>query len=135
MSAFSEEEVAYLGSQRLARIATVGPDGQPDVSPVGFEFDGTYLFVGGMDPAKTRKFRNVEAGNSKVAIVIDDLVSTDPWTPRYLRIYGEAQLVERQGQFGEAPYMKITPTLSWSFNLEGRPFTHDRQVVVRRTAH
>jgi pyridoxamine 5'-phosphate oxidase family protein len=131
----TQEESAYLRSQRLARIATVGPDGQPDVSPVGFEFDGAYVYVGGLDPAKTRKFRNVEAGNSKVAIVIDDLVSTDPWTPRYLRIYGEAELVQRQGQFGNAPYMKITPTLSWSFNLEGQPFTHDRQVVVQRTVH
>lgn len=132
---FSQEEIGYLRSQRLARIATVDPDGQPDVAPVGFEFDGTHLYVGGIDPTKTRKFRNVRAGNPKVAIVIDDLVSTDPWTPRYLRIYGEAELVERQGQFGTAPYMKITPTLSWSFNLDGQPFTHDRQVVVRRTVH
>jgi pyridoxamine 5'-phosphate oxidase family protein len=37
---FSDEEVAYLRSQRLARLATVAPDGQPDVVPVGFEFDG-----------------------------------------------------------------------------------------------
>ena len=132
---FTQEEAAYLRAQRLARIATVAPDGQPDVVPVGFEFDGTHVYVGGMDPVRTRKFRNVQAGNPKIAIVIDDLVSTDPWTPRYLRIYGEAELVERQGQFGAAPYMKITPTLSWSFNLEGRPFTHDRQVLVQRTVH
>ena len=51
------------------------PDGQPDVSPAGYEYDGTHLYVGGMDPVKTRKFRNVQAGNAKVAIVIDDLVS------------------------------------------------------------
>ena len=131
---FSEEEVAYLGSQRLARIATVDPDGQPDVAPVGFEFDGTHLYVGGIDPARTRKFLNVKAGNPKVAIIIDDLVSAEPWTPRYLRIYGKAELVERQGQFGTAPYMQITPTLSWSWNLDGRPFSHDRE-VVHRTVH
>ncbi len=132
---FSEEEVAYLRSQRLARIATVGTDGQPDVVPVGFEFDGTHLYVGGMDPARTRKFRNVAAGNTKVALVVDDLVSTSPWTPRYLRIYGTAELVQRRGQFGDAPYMRITPTVSWSFNLSGQPFTHDREVNVRRTVH
>jgi pyridoxamine 5'-phosphate oxidase family protein len=132
---FSEEETAYLGSQRLARIATVAPDGQPDVVPVGFEFDGTYLYVGGMDPANTRKFRNVRAGSTKVAMVIDDLVSANPWTPRYLRIYGHAELVERQGQFGSASYLRITPMTSWSFNLAGLPFTHDREVNVRRTVH
>jgi pyridoxamine 5'-phosphate oxidase family protein len=132
---FSEEETAYLRSQRLARIATVSAGGQPDVVPVGFEFDGTYVYVGGMDPARTRKFRNVRAGNTKVALVIDDLVSANPWTPRYLRIYGTAELTQRQGQFGPAAYMRITPAISWSFNLEGLPFTHDREVMVRRTVH
>jgi pyridoxamine 5'-phosphate oxidase family protein len=132
---FSEEEVAYLRSQPLARIATVSADGQPDVTPVGFEFDGAYAYVGGMNPAKTRKFRNVRAGNSKVAIVVDDLVSTDPWTPRYLRIYGSADFVEREGRFGRATYMRIAPTTSWSYNLEGLPFTQDRAVKVRRTVH
>lgn len=132
---FTDEEVAYLRSQRLARIATVAPDGQPDVVPVGFEFDGTYFYVGGIDPAKTRKVRNVRAGNTKVALVIDDLMSTAPWTPRYLRVYGTAELVQREGQFGPAPYLRITPTVSWSFNLDGRPFTPDREVVPRRAVH
>jgi pyridoxamine 5'-phosphate oxidase family protein len=132
---FSEEEIAYLRSQRLARIATVSTDGQPDVAPVGFEFDGHCLYVGGIDPAKTRKFRNVRAGNTKVAIVIDDLVSTDPWTPRYLRIYGDAELVQREGRSGHADYMRITPTISWSFNLQGRPLGHAGEVTVRRTVH
>lgn len=132
---FSDEEVAYLRSQRLARIATVSPDGQPDVVPVGYEFDGTYLYVGGLDPVKTRKFRNVQAGNAKVALVIDDLVSTNPWTPRYLRIYGIAELVDRRNRFGPAPYMRITPTISWSWNLAGSPFTHDQKVRPRRTVH
>jgi pyridoxamine 5'-phosphate oxidase family protein len=134
---FTEEEIAYLRSQPLARIATVSPDGQPDAAPVGFEFDGTYFYVGGVDPANTRKFRNVRAGNEKVALVIDDLVSTNPWTPRFLRIYGAAELIERQGQFGPGPYMRITPTISWSWNLDGRPLSHEDadQRGPRRTVH
>jgi pyridoxamine 5'-phosphate oxidase family protein len=135
--AFTEEETGYLQSQRLARLATVDADGQPDVAPVGFEFDGAYIYVGGIDPVRTRKFRNVQAGHDKVAIVIDDLVSTDPWTPRFMRIYGTAELIERQGQFGPAPYMRITPTISWSWNLDGRPFSHDEgnQSGPTRTVH
>jgi hypothetical protein len=35
---FSEKEIAYLQSQRLARIATVSADGKPDVAPGGFTF-------------------------------------------------------------------------------------------------
>ncbi len=101
--AFTEDEVAYLKSQPLARLATVDADGQPDVVPVGFEFDGTYLYVGGRAPERTRKFLNVKAGQVKVALVVDDLVSTDPWTPRFLRVYGTAELTERPGQFGARP--------------------------------
>jgi pyridoxamine 5'-phosphate oxidase family protein len=106
---FSDEEVAYLRSQRLARLATVAPDGQPDVVPVGFEFDGTHLHLGGLAPARTRKYRNVQAGNTRVALVIDDLASVQPWSPRYLRIYGTAELVQRQGQFGRDPTCRSPP--------------------------
>ena len=133
---FTDEEIAYLRTQRLARIATVAADGQPDVMPVGYQFDGKYLYVGGMNPAQTRKFRNVRAGNTKVALVIDDLVSVNPWTVRGLRIYGNAELLVRQeGQFGPGQYMRITPTVSWSWNLEGRPTTHNQKVVYRRAVH
>jgi len=119
---FTEDEAAYLKSQPLARLATVDADGQPDAVPVGFEFDGTYLYVGGRAPERTRKFLNVKAGQAKVALVVDDLVSTDPWTPRFLRVYGTAELIERAGRFGPGPYMRITPEISWSWNLDGRPY-------------
>jgi pyridoxamine 5'-phosphate oxidase family protein len=120
--AFTDQEVAYLRSQRLARLATVSADGQPDVVPVGFEFDGTYLYVGGHETLKTRKFRNVLSGNVKVGLVVDDFASISPWTPRSLRIYGTAEVVERDGTAGPGAYLRITPTISWSWNLDGRPF-------------
>jgi len=60
-----DEEIAYLRSQRLARVATVSNDGQPDVVPVGYEFDGTHLYVGGLDPVKNRRFRNVQPGTPR----------------------------------------------------------------------
>ncbi len=134
--AFTEEEAAYLKSQPLARIATVGPDGQPDVSPVSFEFDGTHFYVGGWAPEQTRRFRNVKAGNARVALVVDDLVSADPWTPRFPRVYGSAELVERQGRFGPGRYMRITPEISWSSNLAGRSSTEENRASgPRRTVH
>jgi pyridoxamine 5'-phosphate oxidase family protein len=133
---FTDEEIAYVQSQRLARIATASPDGQPDVVPVGYQFDGKYFYVGGMNPAKTWKFRNVRAGNTKVALVIDDLVSVNPWTIRGLRVYGNAELVTReQGQFGPGHYMRITPTISWSWNLHRQSSPHDRGFRYRRTVH
>lgn len=48
MTEFSEAEITYLKSQRLGRLATVDPKGQPQANPVGFfpQDDGTIL-VGG----------------------------------------------------------------------------------------
>jgi len=132
---FTADEVAYLGSQPLARLATAGDEEQPDVSPVGFEFDGSVFWVGGRDLRATRKLRNVEAGRTKVALVVDDLVTTDPWTPRFLRVYGVAEVVERVGRFGPGTYLKITPMVSWSWNLAGRPVGEVYSQPPRRTRH
>lgn len=132
---FTSQEMEYLRSQRLARMATVSSVGQPDAAPVVFEFDGTYIYVGGIFNAKTRKYRNVVSGNTKVAFVLDDLVSEEPWTPRFLRIYGTADVVQREGLGGPAPFLRITPEISWSWNLDGQPFAHDREFSPRRTVH
>jgi pyridoxamine 5'-phosphate oxidase family protein len=129
--AFTEEEIAYMRSQPLARVATVDADGQPDVVPVGFEFDGTHIIIGGFAPEKTRRHHNVLAGNGKVALVIDDLASVQPWSPRFLRVYGTAEVV-RDPEKGE--FLRVTPTRSWSFNLNGQPLGQDRS-ELRRTAH
>lgn len=131
MTSFTDDEIAFMNAQPLARMATVSADGQPDVVPVGFEFDGTYINVGGYDPATTRRHHNVLAGNHKIALVIDDLVSTRPWTPRYLRVYGTAEVVD-----GPQPYLRVTPKISWSWNLDGQPFSHDEPFAPpKRTVH
>jgi pyridoxamine 5'-phosphate oxidase family protein len=128
---FSDDEVAFMKSQPLARIATVSDDRQPDVVPVGFEFDGTYINIGGYQPAKTRRHHNVLAGNRKIALVIDDLASTQPWSPRFLRVYGTAEVVD-----GDEPYLRVTPEISWSWNLNGAPLRHDESFVPpKRTVH
>jgi len=93
--------------------------------------------VGGTGPAVagTRKFRNVRAGNLKVALVIDDLVSLDPFIARCMRIYGLAdQPVERDGMVGAGIYLRIAPTLSWSWNMAGEP-AGDTWYEARRTVH
>jgi pyridoxamine 5'-phosphate oxidase family protein len=56
---FTDEEIAYIKSQPLARVATVSSDGQPDIAPVGFEFDDTHFYIGGYNPTNTRRSRNV----------------------------------------------------------------------------
>src|SRR5919197_3418629 len=120
---FSKKEVEYLKSQRLARISTVATeDLQPYVSPVGFDFDGKYFYVSGINLLKTRKYKNV-LKNNKVALVIDDLKSVDPWDPRGIRVYGTADIVTRQSGYLERPphpqadYIRIKPEKKWSWGI------------------
>ncbi|MBF6237472.1 PPOX class F420-dependent oxidoreductase [Nocardia otitidiscaviarum] len=133
---FNDAELAYLRSQPLARLATLATDGRPDVAPVGFEYDGMCFWVGGgaTFPA-TRKARNVAAGNTEVALVVDDLVSLDPFIARGIRVYGRAEPpVERIGVVGPGHYLRITPTESWSWNLDGEP-AGEEWYDVRHTRH
>lgn len=134
---FTDEEITYMRSQPLARLATVADDGQPDVVPVTYEFDGTYFWIGGSGSSvvNTRKFRNVLAGNGKVALVIDDMVSFDPFITRSIRVYGVADgPVERVGMVGPGTFLRITPTISWSWNMAGEP-AGDTWYEARRTVH
>ncbi|MBF6139382.1 PPOX class F420-dependent oxidoreductase [Nocardia farcinica] len=121
--AFTDAELAYLRSQPLARLATRATDGRPDVVPVAFEFDGAHFWIGGgaTFPA-TRKARNIAAGNREVALVVDDLVSVEPFVARGIRVYGHAEpAVERVGMVGPGHYVRITPVESWSWNMAGEP--------------
>lgn len=119
---FSEAELTYLKSQPLARLATVSGESQPTVDAVGFEFDGTRFYVGGMALPSTRKYKNVAGGSRKVALIIDDLETVQPWKPRGIKVHGLAEIVEREGQFGRKEYLVITPTVSWSWGIEGENF-------------
>ncbi|HEX3811333.1 MAG TPA: PPOX class F420-dependent oxidoreductase [Mycobacteriales bacterium] len=134
---FTDEEIAYLRSQPIARVATLGAADQPDVVPLAFEFDGTYFWVGGSGAsvAHTRKFRNVQAGHRKVALVVDDMVSFNPFIVRSIRVYGEAEPpIERVGMVGPGLYSRITPTVSWSWNMAGEP-AGDTWYEARRAVH
>ncbi|MEV4351642.1 PPOX class F420-dependent oxidoreductase [Actinoplanes sp. NPDC049596] len=122
--AFTQQEIDYLRSQPLGRLATVGEHGQPDAVPVAFEFDGASFWVGGPGEQilRTRKFRNVAAGREQVALVVDDLISLQPFSARGIRVYGDADgPIERTGLTGPGYYLRITPTVSWSWNLAGEP--------------
>ena len=140
-SIFSPKELEYLKSQRLARIATTpstqGESSiQPDVLPVGFDFDGEYLYVGGMNLLKSTKYRNV-LKNDKVAIVVDDLKSIEPWDPRGIKIYGTADIITRQGGYMEGTdhlnlqYIRITLWKKWSWGVEEPVFVRGKFNVKR----
>ncbi len=114
---FTVKEIDYIKSQHLARIATASKKGVPDVAPVGFDFDGSYFYVGGHILARTFKYKNV-LENPRVSLVIDDLASVKPWTPRSLKIRGTADLVDRDnGYVGPGKYIRVKPTHKATINI------------------
>jgi len=100
--------VSYLRSQPLGRLATVDSAGASQNNPVGFRYNaelGT-IDIGGRNMGASRKFRNV-AANPRVAFVVDDLASTQPWRPRFVEIRGHAEALRAQ-----TPYMQgMSPEL------------------------
>jgi pyridoxamine 5'-phosphate oxidase family protein len=124
MSAFTPAEIAYLQSQRLGRLATVGPDRQPHVVPMALRYnpDHDTIDVGGYGISHTKKYRDV-TGNPRVAIVVDDVASTDPWKVRMLEIRGEAELLPIGGKEimpgFEDTFIRIHPHRIVSFGIDG----------------
>jgi pyridoxamine 5'-phosphate oxidase family protein len=118
---FSDRETAYINSQRLVRLATVSNRGQPDVVPVSFEFDGRYFWIGSRPQEiflVTKRYKNVSAGNDRVALVIDDLESVNPWKAHQIKVYGIGEVIDHDGRLGSGKYLRVTPKISWSLGIE-----------------
>ena len=118
MSNFTQNEIEYLRRGFLGRLGTVGGDGTPHVAPVGMfyynaEFDT--IDIGGHDMANTKKFRDV-ARSGRAALVVDDLVSTDPWQPRGIEVRGRAEAIEEP-----QPVIRIHPEriVAWGIDTGG----------------
>ena len=126
---FTEKEVDYIRSQRLARLATVSTSLQPDVAPVGFRFDGEKFFVTGFDITKTFKYKNVKAGNELVALVIDDLASDQHWVARGIKIHCRAEILEGS----KRATLSIHPQRLWSWGIEKTAFKDGKPVSRKAT--
>lgn len=113
---FSASELEYLAGQPLGRIATAQPDGTLQVSPVGFRYNealGT-IDISGYNLTASRKFTNI-ADNGRVAFVVDDLATVQPWRPRCVEIRGRAEaLDEAHG----GPLIRIYPERIISFGID-----------------
>lgn len=94
---FTQAEQAYLTEHPLGRLATIGPDGAPQIHPVALYLnDGTgTIDIGGPALTKSQKFRNVQA-NPQVSLAVDDQSDTPNsigQTGRGIEIRGRAEIV------------------------------------------
>jgi pyridoxamine 5'-phosphate oxidase family protein len=120
MSKFTEQEIAYLQSQRLGRLATVSENGEPHVVPVSFRYNPEHdsIDIGGHRIASTKKYRDA-LRHGRVAFVVDDVLP--PWKPRMIEIRGTVEGLPEGGKEIVKDFspeiLRITPTRIISFGL------------------
>jgi pyridoxamine 5'-phosphate oxidase family protein len=131
MSVFTDKERDYLAGQRLGRIATVGPDGQPHVVPTSFRYNAEQdaIDVGGLRMSQTKKLRDVQR-TGRASIVVDDVLP--PWQPRMIEIRGTAAVVPEGGhelnERFEDTIVRIQPTRIISFGIDSGESARARSV-------
>jgi pyridoxamine 5'-phosphate oxidase family protein len=128
MSPFTGQEIEYLRGQPIGRMATADGGGSPHVSPVGFRLspDAGTIEIGGHGMSASKKWRDLQA-NPKIAFVVDDLASVDPWTPRGIEIRGPAELHPQGGdRFGsgwDPAWIAVVPQRIISWGIEAPAFS------------
>jgi len=96
------EQIEFLESQRVARLATVDEQGRPHALPICFAYvDGAvYTPIDEKpkrgDPASLRRIRNITA-HPDVCLVVDHY--EEDWTRlAWLQVRGRAELVDEPGE-------------------------------------
>ena len=88
----TDAEQRFLARQPLGHLATIGPDGIPQVKPLGFTYNaglGT-IDLSGFNMAGSAKYRNIHA-NPHVAFVVDEVTAPSMEGAHFLEIRGDAE--------------------------------------------
>jgi PPOX class probable F420-dependent enzyme len=95
----TRNEVAFVRSARVARLATADEDGRPHVIPICFAFDGKDLYSPidekpkRTSPLQLRRLKNIRS-NPHVAVVADRYVEN--WKKlTYVLIFGRAKVLTK----------------------------------------
>jgi len=122
---FTEAERAYLRTQPLGRLATIGPTGAPQNLPVTYHLNTDTIDIGGPNLGASQKVRNI-AADARVSFVVDDMadepVGPGGQTGRGLEIRGDAELlvVEKPSLAGFSnDLIRIHPRRIVAWNIDG----------------
>ena len=99
MNLSTQDARALLATVRVARLATVSPDGQPHLVPVTFAADGDRVYIAiDHKPKSTLRLKRLAniAANPNVALLADHYA--DDWTQLWwTRADGEATVLTDPG--------------------------------------
>ncbi len=115
-----------LESNALAHIATIGPKGEPQTSPVWFGWDGTHVLFS--QTKGRQKYRNLTR-DSHIALSIVD--QHNPY--RYIEIRGEVVRID------EDPENKFIDQMSKKYTGQDKYTNHqpgdERVIIVVQPEH
>jgi len=101
----SEPERAFVATARVARLATVGPDGTPHVVPVCYALAADRLYITIDEKpkrpgARLQRLRNI-AARPAVALVVDRY--DEDWTRLgWVMLRGPAEILDRGAEHARA---------------------------------
>jgi pyridoxamine 5'-phosphate oxidase family protein len=118
----TDAEQLFLARHTHGHLATVGPDGIPQVKPLGFTYNAALgtIDIGGWNMAASAKYRNVRT-NPHVAFVVDEVTAPTMDRTHFLEIRGEAEqaLGPRDPIDHLAPeIIRISPRRVIAFNVD-----------------
>jgi pyridoxamine 5'-phosphate oxidase family protein len=131
---FTDAEQQFLARQARGHLATVGPDGIPQVKPLGFTYNATLgtIDIAGYQMASSAKYRNVRS-NPHVAFVVDEVTAPTMEGAHFLEIRGNAETAvgpDDPGGHLAREIIRIRPRRIISFNIDpARPGLAAREVT------
>jgi pyridoxamine 5'-phosphate oxidase family protein len=90
----TDAEERFLTRQPRGYLSTIGPDGTPQVKPLGFTYNAALgtIDIAGFNMGGSAKYRNIRV-NPLVAFVVDEVTEASMEGAHFLEIRGTAEAV------------------------------------------
>jgi pyridoxamine 5'-phosphate oxidase family protein len=131
----TDAEQRFLDRQPRGHLATIGPDGTPQVKPLGFTYNAALgtIDIAGFNMGGSAKYRNIQA-NPRVAFVVDEVTEASMEGTHFLEIRGTAEAVlspaTADGHLA-AEIIRIRPRRVIAWNVDpDRPGLLTRDIAV-----
>jgi hypothetical protein len=114
------ERDAFLTAERTCRVASVGGDGSPHVTPLWFVWDGASVWLTSI--VRSQRWTDLQRDN-RVSVIVD--VGTEFFELRGIEIRGVAEVVGEVPRTGEPVGALETPERLFADKYAGGTVVHD----------
>ena len=116
------ERDEFLAAERTCRVASVGPDGSPHVTPLWFAWDGTALWLNSI--VRSQRWSDLQRDN-RVSVIVD---AGGPFTElRGVELRGAAEVVGEVPRAGEPVPELEAPEQLFADKYAGGQMHHDER--------